>query len=208
MVGIYKITSPTGKVYIGQSTNIEQRFQYYKKLNCVQQVKLFRSLQKYKPENHNFEIIEECEESRLNLRERYWQEQYDVLNREKGLNLRYTKINSKSGTMSEETKARMSISKTGEKNPIHGKTHSEETRRKISEKRKGHKHSEETKKLYSQQRSGIPKSEEHKKKQSDRQKISEKNTFRHVVKCPYCNKEGQKPNMYRWHFENCKQIKT
>lgn len=207
MVGIYKITSPTGKVYIGQSTKIEQRFQYYKNLNCTQQVKLLRSLQKYKPENHNFEIIEECEKSRLNLRERYWQEQYDVLNKEKGLNLRYTKVDDRSGTMSEETKEKMSISKMGGKNTMHGKTHSEETKKKISEKRKGHKHSDETKKLYSQQRLGIPKSEEHKQKQSDRQKISEKNTFRHVVKCPHCNKEGQKPNMLRWHFENCKQIK-
>lgn len=206
MVGIYKITSPTGKIYIGQSTKIEQRFQYYKNLNCIQQVKLLRSLQKYKPENHNFEIIEECEESRLNLKERYWQEQYDVLNKEKGLNLRYTKADDRSGTMSEETKERMSISKMGDKNTMHGKTHSEETKKKISEKRKGHRHSDETKKLYSEQRLGIPKSEEHKQKQSDRQKTSEKNTFRHTVKCPYCNKEGQKPNMLRWHFENCKQI--
>lgn len=207
MVGIYKITSPTGKVYIGQSTNIQQRFQYYNNLRCIQQVKLFRSLQKYGPENHNFEIIEECEESRLNLRERYWQEQYDVLNKEKGLNLRYTKVNDRSGIMSKEAKERMSISKTGEKNNMHGKTHSEKTKKKISEKRKGYKHSEETKKLYSEQRSGVPKSEEHKKKQSELQKVSEKNVFRHTVKCPYCNKEGQKPNMLRWHFEKCKQRK-
>jgi group I intron endonuclease len=207
MVGIYKITSPTGKIYIGQSTKIEQRFQYYKNLNCTQQVKLLRSLQKYKPESHNFEIIEECEESKLNLRERYWQEQYDVLNKEKGLNLRYTKVDDRSGTMSEETKERMSISKIGNKNTMHGKTHSEETKKKISEKRKGHKHSDETKKLYSEQRLGIPKSEEHKQKQSNRQKTSEKNTFRHIVKCPHCNKEGQKPNMLRWHFKNCKQIR-
>lgn len=207
MVGIYKITSPTGKICIGQSSKIEQRFQYYKNLNCTQQVKLLRSLQKYKPENHNFEIIEECKESRLNLRERHWQEQYDVLNKEKGLNLRYTKVDDRSGTMSKETKERMSISKIGNKNTMHGKTHSEETKKKISEKRKGHKHSDETRKLYSEQRLGIPKSEEHKQKQSDRQKTSEKNTFRHTVKCPHCAKEGQKPNMLRWHFENCKQIK-
>lgn len=207
MVGIYKITSPTGKIYIGQSTKIEQRFEYYKNLNCKHQVKLFRSLEKHRPENHNFEVIEECEESRLNLRERYWQEKYDVLNKEKGLNLRYTKVDDRSGTMSEETKEKMSISKMGYKNTMHGKTHSKETRKKISEKRKGHRHSDETKKLYSQQRLGVPKSEEHKQKQSDRQKISEKNPFRHTVKCLHCNKEGQKPNMLRWHFENCKQIR-
>jgi len=24
-----------------------------------------------------------------------------------------------------------------------------------------------------------------------------------ILKCPYCQKEGTKPNMLRWHFENC-----
>ena len=35
MVGIYKITSPSGRVYVGQSTNIEKRFAEYRGLrNC------------------------------------------------------------------------------------------------------------------------------------------------------------------------------
>ena len=29
--GIYKITSPTGRIYIGQSKNIKQRFRDYNK---------------------------------------------------------------------------------------------------------------------------------------------------------------------------------
>jgi hypothetical protein len=32
IVGIYKITSPSGKVYIGQSINIERRIKEYKNL--------------------------------------------------------------------------------------------------------------------------------------------------------------------------------
>jgi hypothetical protein len=24
------------------------------------------------------------------------------------------------------------------------------------------------------------------------------------IKCPYCDKEGQPANMYRWHYTNCK----
>ncbi len=32
MIGIYKITSPTGRIYIGQSTNMEKRFVSYKKM--------------------------------------------------------------------------------------------------------------------------------------------------------------------------------
>jgi len=34
MIGIYKITSPSNKVYIGQSINIEKRFKSYKRYDC------------------------------------------------------------------------------------------------------------------------------------------------------------------------------
>jgi len=79
MTGIYKITSPTGKIYIGQSIDIEKRFKYYKKLYCKQQTKLYFSLKKYGCENHIFEIIEECKECNLLERETYWKKYYKVL---------------------------------------------------------------------------------------------------------------------------------
>jgi len=46
MVGIYKITSPSGKIYIGQSINIEKTWKYrYKNLNaCKRQTILYNSL--------------------------------------------------------------------------------------------------------------------------------------------------------------------
>ena len=48
MQGIYKITNPKGKIYIGQSVNIEKRFSSYKSIrNCHYQIKLFNSLKKY-----------------------------------------------------------------------------------------------------------------------------------------------------------------
>ncbi len=34
VVGIYKITSPSGKVYIGQSVDIEKRFKTYLRCSC------------------------------------------------------------------------------------------------------------------------------------------------------------------------------
>ena len=38
-IGIYKITSPSNKIYIGQSINIERRFKEYKTLkNCKFQI--------------------------------------------------------------------------------------------------------------------------------------------------------------------------
>lgn len=27
-----------------------------------------------------------------------------------------------------------------------------------------------------------------------------------IVKCPHCGEEGNRPNMMRWHFENCKTV--
>ena len=46
-IGIYKLTSPSGKSYIGQSKNIERRFYEYKGLYCKTQTKLYRAIKKY-----------------------------------------------------------------------------------------------------------------------------------------------------------------
>jgi len=57
--GIYKITSPKGRIYIGQSKNINSRINRYKKLQCCKtQLFLYRSFLKYRVENHKFEIID------------------------------------------------------------------------------------------------------------------------------------------------------
>ena len=85
-IGIYKITNPKGKLYIGKSKNIEKRFKsYYKMWHCNQQIQLFNSLRKYGPENHTFEIIEECCIDQLNKREIYYIKLYNSL--DNGLNL-------------------------------------------------------------------------------------------------------------------------
>ena len=75
MIGIYKITNPNGKVYVGQSKNIKRRWIEYNKLRrCKNQIKLYNSFQKYNPENHKFELIEECSIEQLNEREIYWKQ--------------------------------------------------------------------------------------------------------------------------------------
>lgn len=89
IIGIYKIISPTNKIYVGQSINIKRRFNEYLKLKCESQPKLYNSLKKYGPENHKFEIIEECELEQLNEREIYWGNLFEVLDLEKGLNTRF-----------------------------------------------------------------------------------------------------------------------
>lgn len=73
ITGIYKITSPSNRIYIGQSINILNRFKQYKYFyedfsKCLIQ----KSIKKYGYTNHIFEVIEQCNEDRLNEREIYW----------------------------------------------------------------------------------------------------------------------------------------
>lgn len=106
MTGIYKITSPSNKIYIGQTINFEKRLKYYNSLNCRSQTVLYRSLLKHGIKNHTFEIIEECDIEVLNTRERYWQDYYDVLNG--GLNCVLTKTDELKVVVSEETRNKIS----------------------------------------------------------------------------------------------------
>jgi len=112
MIGIYKIVSPTDKVYVGQSTNIKKRFISYKSLNnSKKQRALHNSFKKHGITNHRFEIIELCSIDLLNKKERFYQDFYDVI--KKGLNSRLTKTKDKSGFLSEETKKRISKNRKG-----------------------------------------------------------------------------------------------
>ena len=102
MIGIYKITNPKGRVYVGQAINTERREKAYGRLDCKGQTKLYNSLIKYGFSEHIFEIIEECKVEELNTRERHWQDFYDVLS-ENGLNCRLTQSHDKSGKVSKES---------------------------------------------------------------------------------------------------------
>lgn len=114
MTGIYKITSPNGKIYIGQSVNIERRFKWHKKHTTRTNTKISNSFKKYGPDNHIFEAIEECEVSELNNRERHYQDYYNVIGKN-GLNLLLTASHDKSGYASEETKNKLSEMRKGKK---------------------------------------------------------------------------------------------
>lgn len=106
-IGIYKITSPNGRVYVGQSINLKNRENQYKNINESHgQIKLHRSFLKYGLENHIFEIIEFCSLDELDEREIYWGHHYHVLSSQ-GLNCRLGKGR---GIISEELRIRMKVS--------------------------------------------------------------------------------------------------
>lgn len=135
IIGIYKITNPKNRIYIGQSVHIHNRFAQYKNYHCKKQPRLYNSLMKYGYEKHKFEIISICTIEELNEQERYYQELYCCLNKS-GLNCIITKLGDKSGYATDESKQRMSIAQ---------KNRSKETQLKISIANTGKKHSEETK---------------------------------------------------------------
>lgn len=141
--GIYKITSPSGRVYIGESIDINKRLEDYKKESdkIKQQQKIYNSIKKYGSTNHIFEIVEECPTEDLKCRERYWQDFYDVLG-ENGLNLKLTECGELKQVHSIETIKKMSLLKKKqylagviESNWKYAKKvpHSEATKLKISE---------------------------------------------------------------------------
>lgn len=131
MVGVYKIESPSGRIYIGQSTDIDKRFSYYKKLKCKTQAKLYRSLLKYGVESHSFEVIWLCNQYELNYFERKFQLKYNSV--ESGLNLRLTADEERSGYMSDETKLKMKNSSLNKVPPSRkGKKHTAESKIKMS----------------------------------------------------------------------------
>ena len=136
--GIYKITSPSGKIYIGESVNINRRKYFYSTFRCKNQVKLYNSLKKYGWDLHVFELIEECCTTELKCRERHWQDFYDVLG-ENGLNCKLTECGELKQVHSEEVLNKMRVPKPnmrGENHPNWKKPMSENSKTKLSKSQK------------------------------------------------------------------------
>ena len=81
MIGIYKIENKVnGKVYVGQSVNIETRWKNHRcELNRGTHYNdyLQRSWNKYGSNNFDFVVIEECSKDDLDDRETYWIDYYN-----------------------------------------------------------------------------------------------------------------------------------
>lgn len=173
ITGIYKIESPTGAIYIGQSVNILKRWHDYSKVvNTHRQHRLFNSLTKYTPEAHTFSILyrfpKDVSGSILCAYEQFCIDQF----KEAGYRMMNLRDAGSRGSHSEETKILMSIKATGKK-------HSPETLLKLSAAKKGKvgnrlgsKLSEEEKQRLRTLMTGFKHSEETKRKIS-------KNNARH-----------------------------
>lgn len=119
IIGVYKITNPNGKVYIGSSKDIKKRFCSYINLHCKDQPKIYNSFLKYGVSNHIFTVEKECDISELYYFELEIGLKYDCI--KKGLNCALPSANEKKQQFSLETIAKISESKKGIKNPQFGR---------------------------------------------------------------------------------------
>ena len=154
-----------GKVYVGQTNNLSRRWRGdgidYQKSSYF-----FKAIQKYGWDNFEHLILKEhLAKEEADQWEVYYIDFYDSQNHEKGYNIRCGGSN---GALAEETKKKLSqIAKEkelwqgdnnprhkdplfGERNGMYGKHHSEETKQKISESKKGTLLSEGVKQKISQ----------------------------------------------------------
>lgn len=112
---IYKLVNPAGNIYIGQTICLYKRIMKYKNLTCKAQPILYNSLKKYGFYNHEFSIIETFDEGKsrgyINEREKYFIEIHRVMCN-KMLNIHE---GGQAGTVSYETRVKMSASRLGKK---------------------------------------------------------------------------------------------
>ena len=135
-IGIYKITSPSGRVYIGETDNLKRREKVYKNMNCKSQPRIYNSLKKYGWENHKFEVIGNCLYEDLKKLEHLIVAEYRELLGERNVMTLRTSYEDKC-YIAEELREKFRECNKGKNNPNYGKKASDETRKLMSEKALG-----------------------------------------------------------------------
>lgn len=138
--GIYIIMNiKNKKVYIGQSIDIDSRLRTHKcklRNNIHGNKHLQNSWNKYGEKNFIFYISHLCEVDKLTWNEQktkeYFEKIFGVYNKGECVNTPMLGVH-----FSEETKKKMSVSRSGENNSFFGKHHSDETKKKLSEANSG-----------------------------------------------------------------------
>jgi group I intron endonuclease len=146
-----------GKKYVGQATDLKARQRRWKCLKSPYAgIYLNNARAKYGIDAFDFEILKECKDEELNQWEMYYIKELNT-KAPNGYNLTDGGETIIGYTHTEETKKKMSEANKGKEPWCKGKHHSEETRIKLSESKKGEKNHFYGKHL----------SEEHRKKLSE-----------------------------------------
>lgn len=170
--GIYRIKSPSGRVYIGQSCDIMERISAYKNRRCKRQALLYSSIEKYGWSSHEFKVIFECPRIELNKWEIFYIDLYDSFDTDHGMNLstggnmRYSVSASTKNKIKEKRKLQVITEEARLKMSAFQSTRirKKETYLKVSERLTGRKLSPEHRAKCALGRKGKKLSEDHKNK--------------------------------------------
>ena len=143
---IYKITTPSGKIYIGQTQKLFMRFYDYRRMKTNSYLK--KALLKYGLENITVEILEkDIPLEKLDEREQFYLDTLQPFD-DNGYNI-CREASTTRGRKRPKSELINTIEaskkRVGELNHMFGKTHSEEARKKISQPHLGKVISEECK---------------------------------------------------------------
>ncbi len=132
---IYCLTFPNNKKYIGQTIRtLEKRLTEHKK--CTDCIAVYSAIKKYGIENTKIEVLMIVNDKYLDDYEIKCIALYNTLV-PNGYNIRTGGSN---GKHCDESRERMRLSKIGSKNPNYGKPRTEDTKKKISNMKKGENH--------------------------------------------------------------------
>ena len=135
---IYKITSPSNKIYIGKTYDLRKRINSHKcSAKKNKNLILYNSIRKYGWDAHVLEVLEDVEDSLLNEREMHWIKEFNSYCQENPMCMNMTLGgDGQRSSWMHDTERREYMSKlfSGEGNKFYGKKHTEETKKIISEK--------------------------------------------------------------------------
>jgi len=172
---IYRLVNKSnGKIYVGQTCDLDRRYKEYIRLPRKSgngQNKLKNAIKKYGIESFIFECVAKTSEEMLDEFEKYYIRTWDCISN--GYNVEEGGRNQK--RMSEETKKKLyehAKKRVGSLNPNYGKRHTFDldTRKKMSESKKGIRHSTESKQKMSNSQKGKIISEDTRRKISKSKK--------------------------------------
>ena len=134
---IYKITSPSGRVYVGKTKRLKIRIWEYRWRSKKRKSIIHDSIKGYGWEAHKFEVIEEADNELLNEREIFWIKELNTFyldNPEGGMNMTRGGDGNVGSWMHDiERRKKQSERFKGSGGSFYGKHHTEENKKFIAE---------------------------------------------------------------------------
>lgn len=181
-VGIYRIVSPSNKIYIGQSWDVKKRMKSYKSHNCSSQPAIYNSIKKHGWPAHNVDVVFETREDVSQATLDFWEEYFMEVYKQAGYELLNLKTAGSNGKLSEESKEKIrqrflgkpkspshivkmrAVERTPEWNALISKNHADFSG--ANHPQYGSRHKESTKRLIGAANSRYIRTEKHRKNTS------------------------------------------